>query len=70
MFQGAYSPEKGEKFVAEKSPSFTFGAKVKSDRHDNMPGKSKIKKNKLLVLISYIDANIFKNFFNNNCLSE
>ena len=38
-FQGAYSPEKGEKFVAEKSPSFTFGAKVKSDRHDNMPGK-------------------------------
>ena len=37
--QGAYSPEKGEKFVAESSPSFTFGAKVKADRQDNLPGK-------------------------------
>ena len=45
LWQGAYSPEKGEKFVAEKSPSFTFGAKVKSDRHDNLPGKQTNKRN-------------------------
>lgn len=37
--QGAYSPEKGEKFVAESSPSFTFGAKVKAEPKDNLPGK-------------------------------
>lgn len=51
QMQGAYSPEKGEKFVGESSPSFTFGAKAKGERQDNLPGKDagirKIKTKKL-----------------------
>ncbi|XP_045026597.1 outer dense fiber protein 3-B isoform X2 [Daphnia magna] len=34
---GDYNPEKGGKFVGESSPSFTFGAKVKDERKDNLP---------------------------------
>ena len=36
---GAYSPEKGVKFVNESAPSFTFGAKVQDGKPDNKPGK-------------------------------
>ena len=36
---GAYSPEKGIKFVNESSPSYTFGAKVQNEKPDNKPGK-------------------------------
>ncbi|KAI9555317.1 hypothetical protein GHT06_017832 [Daphnia sinensis] len=34
---GDYNPEKGGKFIGESSPSFTFGAKVKDERKDNLP---------------------------------
>jgi hypothetical protein len=39
-WQGDYNPEKGGKFVGESSPSFTFGAKVKDERKDNLPGRT------------------------------